>query len=223
MGTPATSKGTDALGPFLETAVTWANAAAPTAAVMVASYKTYPGDTGVLVFTQTFPNALGAWGPQKPTAAAAAKAEAEYLRKAEVARYGAQSSQSTSTPKSACRIVGAFTNFSLTTSANGFTSWVPKTGAASGFDAHENMYCETTPEHTWIYECEGAAGKCENATACEAKCLDLECKCFDTRGGAPAPSPSPKGMLCTGMLCTGMLCTGLRGKAGVHVWCICVD
>ena len=206
MGTPATSKGTDALGPFLETAVTWANAAAPTAAVMVASYKTYPGDTGVLVFTQTFPNALGAWGPQKPTAAAAAKAEAEFLRKAEVARYGAQS---TSTPKSACRIVGAFTNFSLTKSANGFTSWVPKTGAASGFDAHENMYCETTPEHTWIYECEGAAGKCENATACEAKCLDLECKCFDTRGGAPAPSPSPKGMLCTGMLCTGMLCIGV--------------
>ncbi len=60
VGSPQKNAGTDALGEFSETVVSWALSSAASDPVMMASYKTYAADKGVIVFSQTFPKTLGA-------------------------------------------------------------------------------------------------------------------------------------------------------------------
>jgi hypothetical protein len=59
VGAPVSASGSDKFGAYESTAVTWARSSAPTSAVMVATYKTYLGDAGMIVFNQAFPQTLG--------------------------------------------------------------------------------------------------------------------------------------------------------------------
>ena len=59
VGAPVAGSGSDKFGAYKSTAVTWARSSAPTSAVLVATYKTYPGDAGLIIFDQHFPQELG--------------------------------------------------------------------------------------------------------------------------------------------------------------------
>ena len=161
MGAPQTASGTDALGAFKATAVEWALASAPSATVMVATYKQYPADSSFVVFEQTFPSAREEY-----------KTPADAIYSWEAPSFAP------------CRVVAGSVDFELTPSVDKYSAFTPsKSGGPD--DEHSGDYCETTPEHDWVY-----TGN-ENQTACAAKCAALKCACYDVAPPGPGPSPSP--------------------------------
>ena len=82
-----------------------------------------------------------------------------------------------------CRVVTD--KFDLTKSANGYSAFTPAASSnttAKAYDEHKGMYCDSN--HKWAYTAN------VDQAACEAKCAQLGCGCFDS-GGGPSPTPSP--------------------------------
>ena len=79
-----------------------------------------------------------------------------------------------------CRIVTG--KFSLTKSTSGYEAYTKANSTSMEYDEHKGMYCDSN--HKWAYTAN------LNEKQCQAKCLELDCECFDVGGKAPSPSPS---------------------------------
>ncbi len=124
VGHPTKAKGTDPLGDYQATTVSFAKTTNPTNIIMKGTYKTYPMDPGLIVFTQTFPQALVA-----------------------------PNTSSTKTAKASCRVVAKSTPVVPTPSESGYIAYTPyrHTTNVQGYDRHDRSYCGTTPQHTWTH------------------------------------------------------------------------
>ena len=153
------STGVDQFGAFNETAVSWAHAVThgpPPATVMIASYKTYPADPSIIVFSQSFTNPIGATARQH-----------ELASKIESGLGGG----------GGCRVVAAGTAVKFTKSVEGHDAWMPTSGG--GHTEGKGSQCETSPQRKWSH-----TGS-DNQTACKAKCAASTCACFDWKNDGP--------------------------------------
>jgi len=83
--------------------------------------------------------------------------------------------------KDKCRIVTD--KFNLTKSASGYAAYTKANTTDMEYTKHSGMYCAS--DHRWAYT--GNLGE----TECQAKCLELDCRCFDV---SAAPGPAPHGL-----------------------------
>ena len=149
VGHPTKAKGTDPLGDYQATTVSFAKTTNPTNIIMKGTYKTYPMDAGLIVFTQTFPQALRV---APSTMDAAPK-----------------------TAKPSCRVVAKSTPVVPTPSESGYIAYTPyrHTTNVQGYDRHDRSYCGTTPQHTWTH-----TGN-DDPAGCQALCDKIDCACYD--------------------------------------------
>ena len=71
-----------------------------------------------------------------------------------------------------CRIVTE-ANVSLTDSEQGYSAFTPSASKPGTFDEHSGKYCDD--DHKWAF-----TGDLDQA-ACQSKCEDLKCTCFDVK------------------------------------------
>ena len=135
VGHPTTSKGTDPLGDYQATTVSFAKTTDPTNIIMKGTYKTYPMDDGLIVFTQTFPQALVA----------------------------PNSMVDTKTSKPSCRVVAKSVQVVPTPSESGYIAYTPyrQTTDVQGYDRHDSSYCGTSPQHTWTHTGNDSPAGCQ--------------------------------------------------------------
>eukprot|EP00937_MAST-01D_sp_MAST-1D-sp2_P002400 g2400.t1 len=84
-----------------------------------------------------------------------------------------------------CRVVTE-SSFKLTSSANGYSAFTPDAKGVDYYNEHAGHYCDDG--HKWAFTAN------LNQTACQSKCDELKCTCFD-HSANPQPGPSPSGGL----------------------------
>jgi hypothetical protein len=88
-----------------------------------------------------------------------------------------------------CRIT-VTTPVKTTHSDAGYSAWKPMNKkSGGGYTEYSNDYCDCTGNGScskWAYH-----SKNDDFHACEQKCTQLNCTCFDWMGPSPAPSPAP--------------------------------
>ena len=163
LASTGTSAGTDALGAYAATTLRWADAKDAAAAVMM--------ETSFRTY--------------------AADASAIVFEQsfpgglgADPAPHAHRRAESTNM----CRVVTQ-ANVALTKSIDKYDAWTPApantTATTTTYVEHKGDYCDAG--HKWAYTAD------VDQAACQAKCAQLDCTCFDFTGSAP-PAPAPKSL-----------------------------
>ena len=162
IGSPTAGSGTDALGEYKSTTLSWGDAQSNI--IMRTAFRTYPSDEGLVVFEQAFPAGLA--HDDSVAAAPVRGADADDFH--------------------TCRVVTQ-SSFKLTSSVNGYSAFTPDAKGVDYYNEHSGKYCDDN--HKWAFTAT------LNQTACQAKCDELKCTCFDhSDNPQPGPSPSPSGL-----------------------------
>ena len=203
LASSADASGADGGGAFDGTNMTWRLGAAATAATVHTAVRVYASHA---VFEQRFPEALAgtaAAGEGRdavlsafPSFAAPTEPRGVLAFKSDMCASGASASTwggaaaAASTDVRECRVSPTGAAFKPTGSGAGYDAYTPADGGhPRQYQKHGSEYCgEGTTKHApTSYE-----GK-QTLAACQQKCEDVLCSCFDWQSGA-APAPPSGGI-----------------------------